>query len=832
MTSTGGAPAGAGARRVERASGESSFGDAATPAWRVVHRADLLGLLAVLAVTSFAAVHSLAGGTLIGQDAATQHFPWYAYLGEHLRSLEIPGWNPFQFAGAPFAADPQSGWAYLPAMAVFGLLPMPLAVPVLLWVHLALAGTGTYLLARWLGMPAVAAVVAAVAYQLSGPVYGRSSCCLAGMEIAVWTPWALAGAELAIRRDDARSRIGGWTIAGFAVSQALAAWLGQGAYYVLLALAGYVAYRTLVAPPTNRGAVARGRACLLHGAAIGLIGFGLAAVSVLPRLDYVARSNLAGGEYAGEHAWAARISGVISGSVFDRLLTPTLYYPGTAILALGFAGVLLARGRFAMPYFAILGLVAAVLASPEPTPLHRVLYAVLPRFEELHRHWPERVSFVAYLAPPILAGAAVAVLLEHADGIRHRAGAIVAPVAIAAALWSIGAGIPKEAFLAAVAAVALALALVTMPQPALRRAIPTLLVAVIVADLLLAGRASATQAPYGGFHRVDIGDYYGSTGAAEFINAQTEDEPARSFGYDPRLQAYQDGQTVLYRNQFADPATQALNVNNRAMLLGLDDIQGYNPVQMQRYVEYMTALNGHPQDYHDANIFPGGLDSPLLDLLNVRYVVIPADPPPDRADFRWLIEHFTERYRDGDVRVLENPEALPRAWIVHDVRQVTPGEALPLLADGSVDPRVTALVEGIPPAVSASTDPSGGLVDILEHEPDLIRARAETDAAGMLVFSEVFDPGWRAFVDGVAVPVQLVNHVLRGIPLAAGVHEIELRYRTPALLLGLAITGGTVAVLFAVGVVLRFGPPRRVVRRAFPQFGTGCRRRPRLKTSG
>src|SRR5918999_1467531 len=130
--------------------------------------ADALGLLIVLAVTTAAAAHLLAGGTLVGQDSATQFYPWYSYLGEQLRSLEIPGWNPFQFAGAPFAADPQSGWTYLPAMLVFGLLPLPLVAPAFLWIHLALAGTGTYLLARSLGMPMVAAVVAGTAYQLTG----------------------------------------------------------------------------------------------------------------------------------------------------------------------------------------------------------------------------------------------------------------------------------------------------------------------------------------------------------------------------------------------------------------------------------------------------------------------------------------------------------------------------------------------------------------------------------------------------------------------------------------------------------------------------------------
>ena len=760
-------------------------------------RADALGLLIVLAVTTVAAIRLLAGGTLIGQDAATQFYPWYGYLGEQLRSFEIPGWNPFQFSGAPFAADPQSGWTYVPAMLIFSLLPLPIAAPVFLSFHLALAGVGAYVLARVLGMPVAAAVVAGTAYQLTGPVYGRSVCCPAAMEVAVWTPWVLAGAELAIRSGRPRSRLGGWLVAGFALSQALAAWLGQGSYYLLLVVVGFIAYRTLVAPTGQVAILSRVKTAALHGVAIGVIGFGLGAAGLLPRLDYVARSNLAGGTYGGENAWAAKISGATSASVFDRLLVPTLHYPGAATLALALVGLLLARGRFAAPFFGLLGLAAAVLASPEPTPLHRLLFAVLPRFEELHQHWPERVSIVAYVAPAMLAGVAVAVLLEQPNQTR-RTPVVGVPVVIMLVLWIIGAGVPPEAFFAAGAAVAILFALLTVPAPVLRQAVPLLLVIVIAADLLLTSRTTAAQAPYGGFHRIDIGDYYESTRAAEFLQERAGEAPFRSFGYDPRLRAIQDGQAVLYRHEFADPATRALNVNNRAMLLGLHDIQGYNPIQVKRYVELMATLNGHPQDYHDSNVFPSGLDSPLLDLLNVRYVVIPAELQAGQPEFQWLIEHFPTVYEDGEVRVVENPDALPRAWIVHDVRQVAPGEALELLATRAVDPRTTALIEERPPALALPPSPATDHVAILEYQSDRIRARASTGGAGMVVFSEIFDPGWRAFVDGVPVPFYLVDHALRAIPLPAGSHQIELRYQTPALLIGVAITVITIAVLATV----------------------------------
>jgi hypothetical protein len=50
----------------------------------------------------------LKDGTVIGMDTATGFYPWYAYLGEQLRGGHIPMWNPYQFAGTPFAGDPES----------------------------------------------------------------------------------------------------------------------------------------------------------------------------------------------------------------------------------------------------------------------------------------------------------------------------------------------------------------------------------------------------------------------------------------------------------------------------------------------------------------------------------------------------------------------------------------------------------------------------------------------------------------------------------------------------------------------------------------------------
>jgi len=84
-------------------------------------------------------------------------------------------------------------------------------------------------LARALGLNAIGAFVAGVAYANSGFLQLQNLCCFAFASVYAWLPLALLGAEQALRSKRWATRVGWWGIAGLAMSQILAAWLGQGA---------------------------------------------------------------------------------------------------------------------------------------------------------------------------------------------------------------------------------------------------------------------------------------------------------------------------------------------------------------------------------------------------------------------------------------------------------------------------------------------------------------------------------------------------------------------------------------------------------------------------
>jgi hypothetical protein len=716
-------------------------------------RPDILAVAGLLVLTMAVEAPLLVGGTALALDGITQFVPWYAWLGERLRAGALPGWNPHTFAGMPFAGAPLSGWGYLPAMVLFTLLPVHLATPAYLLTTLALAGTGMYALARALRMPIAGALTAAVAFEFSGYVFLANPCCFAYAQVEAWLPWTLLGALIATRATDWGGRLRGWALSGLALSQVLVAWFGQGSLYVLLALGAWLVWCTVVTPQQPARTAVRVGRLALHGGAMIALGTALGAAGLLPRLEFNAVSTLAGGYPASEAGQAAAVGGWRMGD-FAQLLRPGIWYAGVVPLALASTAPLVAWRRHATPFFVILAAVAAVLALAHQTPLHDAL-AALPVAGRLHPHSPERVLLVAYPAVALLAGATV-------SSVAHT---------------------PRGAGIAVVALITVA------------------------GDLLLglhtgvAGLREARRAER--LVDVDLAAAFDPGPAGAWLQVHGADT-GRYFGYAPQIV---DGRarTWAYSVRWADPQIAALLENNQALGAGLSDIQGYDPAHIARYDHVITALNGRRQDYHFADVRPEGLFSPLLDMLNVRWVLVPSrsarDPQPgDPARIAALAARLPTVYDDGTVRILARPTALPRAWFVHDARREP--EPLRLLASGAVDPATTVLLEVDPPPLGQPTNPARDQARIVAYEPERIRVETTSDADALLVLSEIAYPAWTATVDGEPATLLVANHALRAVPVPAGTHTVELRFRSVALATGTALSAVT-ALGLAIALMTR-----------------------------
>ncbi len=132
-------------------------------------------------------------------------------------------------------------------------------------------------------------------------------------------------------------------------------------------------------------------------------------------------------------------------------------------------------------------------------------------------------------------------------------------------------------------------------------------------------------------------------------------------------------------------------------------------------------------------------------------------------------------------------ECLSHAWMVHEAQQLPKDEVLPALQSGQIDPKQTVLVEQSPPSMVASTG-APETVTFTSYKPDQMSMQVTANSDGMLVLSEVYAPGWNAYVDGKKVDLYAADYVLRGIPVPAGEHTVTLRYELRSLLDWLGIS--------------------------------------------
>jgi O-antigen/teichoic acid export membrane protein len=246
---------------------------------------------------------------------------------------------------------------------------------------------------------------------------------------------------------------------------------------------------------------------------------------------------------------------------------------------------------------------------------------------------------------------------------------------------------------------------------------------------------------------------------------------------------------------------------NSTWRYGLHDARGYDSLIPKQYADYMNLiapqgglLNNRidPIAWNNAK----ALASPLLDLLNVRYVVTD-----------WLIEDadvlgYDEVYVDAGVRIYENRDALPRAYTLpyYDLTEDQCG-AVPddfgtiVTSPGfSADPR-RVVIEGFPDATGceqvyawpdASHEADPVMANITNYGAIEVMIDVIVETESWLVLADSYYPGWKAFVrplgsgedDEDALDIHLVNGNFRGVRLEPGAWTVRYRYSPPSFQVG------------------------------------------------
>jgi hypothetical protein len=796
----------------------------------------LLGLLAGALLP--AAV--LGRGVLYERDI---QLLWQPQVESFVRSLAArswPLWDPWMSFGVPMLANPNAQILY-PTTWLNAALPAPAAYTLFAWLHLVFAGVGTVVLARCLRLGRSAALLAGALWIASGPFLSLVDVWnhLAG---AAWVPWVLAAAERAVRRPSlARGAVWAATLALqlFAGSPDFSAFtLGLCAVRVAVALAAPRG----VAPASRRGVA-------LSALTAVVLGAGLAAVQWLPALEASSRSlrsDLPAAQRVGWSVHPARLAEALSpvpwtdlplGDAARGVLYggghPLLHglYLGLPALALAGAGLLGGRlpRRFAL--VALLGLGAVLYALGPRLPVYGALETLVPPVRMLR--YPSKALVLAALAVALLAAFGFDRWRRgaRAGGWRPQGAVLVAAgAAIAAAAatlllawpdgplhaWLLDAstlgGSVEEALRPALWRGALAgiLALATLALAGLGSARAAAAVAVVaVLDLAVANHALNRTAPpeFYRYRPPALDDLAQEDGSRLFVYRYSTfgpvhhpglptDNPWRIRGY-PEGFTVDSGRTLAARLYLMPPVGAVWGVWGSHQ----PDLVGLHPWTLRIPVTRLALVEGTPAWVR------------WLRLGAVSQVLALHDPGEEAleplASYESLLALPIRLYRVRD--------PLPRAYAVGRAVPAVGEEALRVLESPEFDPREAVVVAGGAPVREPSAaEPFDGRVTRLDLAPDRVRLEAELSRAGYVVLVDSWDPGWQATVDGRPAPVLRANVAFRAVPVPAGRHAIEQRYRPRSVSRGLLISLASLAVALTLGRRRRRGAGARQRRPAPP----------------
>ena len=739
-------------------------------------------------------------------DTLLAYYPQIIVARETLQSGQLPLWNPYFLSGIPLlAAAPWLGLFY-PPYALFYLADPLKAIGYVSCVQLGLGGLFMYLYLRSIRVRRLAALLGAASFGLGGFMLANLTW-LPRVSTVIWMPLILFSFEKCLQRE-------GWLYAvlgGFAVAMCILAGNLAALVYVLLAAGLYALFRIVWAWRRDGGNLAARYALAIGGAVC--MGVLLSAVQLVPTLEV---AKYAGRVHVG---YDERIEGGRSPLALATALVPDVFgnpvdrpwgrnelaknIPGTygeTSLYVGILPLLLAvwavvRRRDAFTaFYCFLALLSLVIFVD--TPLFRVLYQ-LPVFR-VGRQLEAKAMWA--FATSALAALGFAALLDRPlklekKALRRAGGGLLAAVMVVmgvalVAIFSRGdlglgaTGLAQDWYrynegnflrlgllLFGCAGVFLLRA-----QGRVKPSVLALLVLVIaMADLACFGwRLHPSRSPEG---------LYPEMASVRFLQ----------------------GDESIYRT-IRGPLSRKVFPANSLTVYGISDVQGYSPVLVDYYVEFLKLIE---EDMVSARRVyslrdPRSTTSPLLDLLNGKYIVTIADPGEEMVALE-RSDPSLDLVWDGEVKVYENLDVLPRVFFVPGYTVAGNREqVLRELSADDFDPSAYVILEEEPAGFAPSSDTTSmeSHVEVVDYTSNRVVVQANLSAPGFVVLSDLYYEGWKAFVDGIEHKIFRADHILRAVQLEAGEHRIEFVFDPLSFRIGAITSLLTVFLVLVLTVVL------------------------------
>lgn len=244
---------------------------------------------------------------------------------------------------------------------------------------------------------------------------------------------------------------------------------------------------------------------------------------------------------------------------------------------------------------------------------------------------------------------------------------------------------------------------------------------------------------------------------------------------------------------------------NDAMLLGYYGTSSYSSFNNLNYIGFLLAVDAIPTRFEtDTRWVVGLAGNFVLSMFAGEKYALAEDPLPfQKAPQYELIrpygKHhlfrnnlflplgltFTHYLPEDQFRQLprDDKEQVLLAVAVLSSKEQAPEQGLALITVPEL--KIEMEASSFPAMIEKRRRSA---LELTSFRQSRIQGNVRLDQKSVLILQTPFDRGWRAFQDGQKVPVLKADIGLLGVALDAGQHKIELRYRNPVLIPGIAIT--------------------------------------------
>jgi hypothetical protein len=743
---------------------------------------------------------------LTERDLAPYFIPPRFFWVESIKQGSFPLWNPYQFSGHPFLANPQHALIY-PFNALFFLLPFDVAFNAIIILHFFLGGLFTYLFLRDLKVNPIGSLISGLIFMLSGYLLSVHSLLTIFLS-SVWTPLIIMFFRRAIHGQGFKNEI-------FTAILITISFLGGGIeivygnFFVILIMVVFSPYANSPSSPFTKGGLRglrkrfiklsnwnplwlRVRSLLI----ISILFLFLSAIQLFPFIELFHSSIRGSGmSYQEATTWSFAPKDVLLfflpdayGYFLDmkkywvsQCWFKTLYTGGLPFIL---SAIFFVFGKNRKLYLALM-LFSLFLSLGKYNPLYPFVFKYVPFFNGIR--YPAKFLYVFILVLSITAGLGFQKLSEYSkDNEKKRlkhfliifsllSGSLLLLSALGHQqvehfLKLKGIDFPDfnplsvnlhhaQRFLFYLALFFLLLRVGY--EVRWKGWLKVLLIVFLTTDLF---------GNIGFYGKEKTEDYFRKTKALETISSDKD-----WFRVFSTAKTISQDTTIIIGESPCLNILKEKNLPSMNLLYRLHDIWGIDVIRVKRADDLYRAFTNTPSISA----------THLIDLYGVKYITS-VTPLREKNKFELIyarlegLEGKREKLlKENTIKLYKNRRPLPRAWLVKDHKVMDSNAILSRMTSKDFRPdREALLEEELPHPIPLPQKGKGTAkrVEFISETNNRLVLQATAEEDSLLVLSDTYYPGWKAFVDGKKTEIFRANYTFRAIPLSAGTHRVEFVY--------------------------------------------------------